>query len=361
MTLIPRHRSWDWNAPSTRPPRGRAFALVRRGVRHGTIRPAGSSTRVADPLAAWAASRPVLLPGALSPLEPFAAAIRRSRGLFGRAREGTIDFQREVWQRLRGNDAWEAAGAAVDLFDDREIEKVFADERRNGRWAGRDLWAKLSWISRDPRDESVRIRFSFGSEFHEDWHRDPARARAADRLAAAVFPECALLAENVPLDELLTRLVGRAVRLSERIAFANAPGGGAPFHHDHEPGQRGVVFGQLAGRTAWLALPKRELAELLPPLARGRTADAVRTPARALRALDRHDVPGLDALLNASPRLTGTLVRHGALHVLSAGDVLLLPSHGPDDVAWHSVFALGARPSLGHSYGIFAARRDTTR
>jgi len=354
MTLSASHRSWRWDPPPRRGARG-ALALRRRGVHHGWIRAAGRTPHAVDPREAWIASRPVLLPGALSPLAPFAPAIRRSRALFERARQGRIDFQREVWKRLGGDGAWEPAGAAVDLFDDREIEKVFADERR-GRTGARDLWAKLSWISRDRRDESVRIRFSFGSEFHQDWHRDPARARAADRLAADVFPECALIAENRALDALLRRLNGRAVRLSERIAFANAPGGGAPFHHDHEPGQRGVVFGQLAGRTAWLALPKRELAEAVSALARGRAAASARTPARALRALDRHDVPGLDALLNATPRLTGELVRRGALHVLSPGDVLLLPSHGPDDVAWHSVFALGDRPSLGHSYGIFAAR-----
>jgi hypothetical protein len=49
-------------------------------------------------------------------------------------------------------------------------------------------------------------------------------------------------------------------------------------------------------------------------------------------------------------------VERGALSILAAGDILLLPSPGPDDAAWHSVFALGSRPSLAHSYGIFAAR-----
>ncbi|MBZ0266675.1 hypothetical protein K8I85_00830, partial [bacterium] len=252
--------------------------------------------------------------------------------------------------------AWEPAGAAVDLFDDREIEKVFAEERRPRGVGGREVWAKLSWISRDERDESIRIRFSFGSEFAQEWHTDPSRARAADRFAEAVFPECAAITGHAALGQLLRKLNGRAVRLSERIAFANAPGGGAPFHHDHEPGQLGVVFSQLAGRTAWLAIPKRELADVVSATARGSAASLVRTPVRALRALDRHDRPDLDRLLNATPRLTRALVERGALFVLSAGDILLLPSHGPDDVAWHSVFALGDRASLGHSYGIFAAR-----
>jgi hypothetical protein len=46
------------------------------------------------------------------------------------------------------------------------------------------------------------------------------------------------------------------------------------------------------------------------------------------------------------------------LFVLEAGDCILLPSHGPDDVAWHSVVALGAKPSLAHSYGIFRRSDD---
>jgi hypothetical protein len=42
--------------------------------------------------------------------------------------------------------------------------------------------------------------------------------------------------------------------------------------------------------------------------------------------------------------------------VLRAGDSILLPSHGPDDVCWHAVFALGAQASLAHSYGVFPLR-----
>jgi hypothetical protein len=47
------------------------------------------------------------------------------------------------------------------------------------------------------------------------------------------------------------------------------------------------------------------------------------------------------------------LSAHGAVYVLEAGDSILLPSQAFDDCAWHSVIALGDRPSLAHSYGIF--------
>jgi len=159
---------------------------------------------------------------------------------------------------------------------------------------------------------------------------------------------------------MLERWTGRPVRLSERIVFSNAPGGGATFHHDAEPDQLGVAYAQLTGRTAWLALPKRALAAEVARLARGSALESpAGTPARALRALDREDLPELDRLLNRSPRLTRRLVERGSLIVLSAGDVLLLPSHGPDEAAWHSVFALGVTPSVAHSYGVFAYRRST--
>jgi hypothetical protein len=210
----------------------------------------------------------------------------------------------------------------------------------------------------------MRIRFSFGGERLDDWRSDPERALAADELAEAVFPECRLLTAHRAVASRLRSWTGAPVRFSERIVFSNAPGGGAVFHHDAEDGQLGVAYAQLAGRTAWLALSKRALAEEIA----ARPRSARRSPARpdgtragraraaaVLRRLESHD-PAMDRLLNRTPAFTGRLIERGALYVLRAGDVLLLPSHGPDEAAWHSVFALGRRPSLAHSHGLFRAR-----
>jgi hypothetical protein len=322
---------------------------VRRGVHHGYLSHGGSRARPPDAETAsvqWAAAEPIYWPRLLDVGEPaMRSAIRRTLHSFERVRGSrAFDFQEEVWRRLSGRRGFAAAGSSVDLGDEREIEKVHVD-----RGADRDLWAKLSWISLDPRDGSLRIRFSFGSERLGDWQRDDSRAESADRLADAVFPECGLLTRNLPLRRTLAKLVGERTRLSERIVFSNAPGGGAVFHHDGEPRQRGVVFGQLAGRTAWLALPKRRLAAEVAKL-------AGLTPAAAMKALDRGDSPRLERLMNHSRRLTKALVAAGDCRVLGPGDVLVLPSHGPDDVAWHSVFGLGERPSLAHSYGLFVTR-----
>jgi hypothetical protein len=298
----------------------------------------------------------VFLPGALrGSVRRLAPAIRSTRGMFERLRHGA-SFQDETWKRL-ARSHFRPAGVTVDLGDEREIEKVFADAVRGHRAVARDLYAKLSWIAHDRRDASMRIRFSFGSEALLDWQSETRRAPWADAFAAALFPECAAIERNAPLVALIERLVGCRVRLSERIVYSNAPGGGATFHHDDEPRQLGVVYGQLAGETAWLALSKRELAEHVTAIASSRPLlRKLSTPARVLRALDREHDPALGRLLNATPAFTRRLAQSGALIHLRPGDALLLPAHGPDDVCWHSVFALGTRASLAHSYGIFARR-----
>ena len=303
----------------------------------------------------WARARPVPLPGSLSEsLARLRPEVRRSLALFERLRAGR-SFQDEVWSRLRDGSAFAPAGVTVNLGDPREIEKVFANARRGERVAARDLYAKLSWISHDERDPSLRIRFSFGSEDLLEWQGETRRAPWADRFAEALFPECAAISANGPLVGLVERLAGRRVRFSERIVYSNAPGGGASFHADLEPRQLGVVYGQLAGATAWLALPERELADSVALWARRRGWRP--SARRALRGLDRDRNPKLARLLDSTPAFTGALAQRGALLVLRAGDALLLPSPGPERIAWHSVFALGSSPSLAHSYAIFARRR----
>jgi hypothetical protein len=330
--------------------------LERRGTRHGRlISPPRVTPSSAERAQRWAADEPVFLPGILRPQRQ-APALRASLALFERLRAGA-NFQSEVRRRLRGKRAFSPSGALVDPSDAREIEKVFVDGMSGRRFVARGLYAKLSWIAHDERDLSLRIRFSFGSENARAWQKETRRAPWADRYAEAVFPECAVQAENMRLVRTIESLVGRAVRFSERIVYNNAPRGGAIFHHDCEPFQHGVVFGQLAGETAWLALGKRALArhiaDFAPTPSLRRLAGTHR---RALKALDDED-PRLARLLNDTPAFTQHLVAAGALFHLRPGDALLLPNHGWNDTCWHAVFALGRRASLAHSYGIFARRR----
>jgi hypothetical protein len=331
--------------------------LRRRGVEHGAFVPAPPPSSVKDARERFAADRPVLLEGALL---PFSEEVRRAAAeasrFFSAARRGggVADFVRA---RLADRRDFDLVGSSTDAFDAREIEKFYVHERAGGRRVAKDLYAKLSWISENEDDGSLRVRFSFGSETLGDWTRDRRRATAADRFAEVVFPEGRALARNAAIRRFVEACVKTEVRFSERIVYSNAPNGGAEFHHDAEPRQLGVLYGQFRGETAWLALPKRELAEALASFgAKGRLRAALATPKAALRALDDQNDAALRRLLDATPRFTRALVERGALIRLRAGDALLLPSSGFDACCWHAVFALGAAPSLAHSYGIFALK-----
>lgn len=291
---------------------------------------------------------PTHLPGILNErLETHRADVRRTLGLLEEIRRGAT-LAPHIHRRLQIQRRFQAAGTSVDLGEPREIEKVHADaltSQCRRRLVG-DLYAKLSWVSTDRRDPSLRIRFSFGSERLRDWMKNPRRAVWADRYAQAVFPECAVLAENRPLLRWLRRRIGGGFRLSERIVYSNAPGGGAVFHHDAEPHQVGVIYGQLAGETLWLALPKRRLAQILAP-------KLGREPTQILHDLDGHGDRRLERALNESPQLVGELVAGGWCYRLRAGDAIHLPSPTEHDVAWHSVFGIGNTPSLALSFAIF--------
>lgn len=331
--------------------RGRdVWPLRRRGCDHGFVVPLRRPTPDAAEIAArWRTAEPVHLPGLLAPrLPPFAPAIAATLAMFARLRRGGALLP-ELQRRLRDRDdfAYTGSGGGDDA---REIERLHVDAVRGDASVAEDLWAMLAWIaSPGQRDVSLRLRFSFGPDSVEErLQADEALADWAAHFAEAAFPEGAAIVGSVELQSLLRQLLRRPFRLSERIVYNNAPGGGAMFHHDAETSQLGVVFSQLQGHTAWLAIGKRRLARLLVHVGAARTATA------AMARLDRDDDAALARLLNHDAGFTAQLAARGALFVLQAGDCMLLPSHGTDDVAWHSVFALGERPSLAHSYGIFA-------
>lgn len=341
-----------------------AAALTRRGRLVWPLRRRGAElgfavevSRCWPTLAAaqrrWRDASPLFLPAALGDApERFAAPIAGCLRMFDRLRRGGR-FLDELERRLHADDDLRYAGSTVDRADRREIERVFVDAEPGGERVASDLWAKLTWIADDEHDRSLRIRFSAGKEQLAEWMAaTDLTAGWVDQFAARAFPECEAILRCARLRTLLDRVLCRPHRLSERILYNNAPNGGAVFHHDAEPGQLGVCFSQLQGHTAWLALKKRTLASLLvrSGFARGQR--------QAMHALDAADDQKLWHRLNRDAEFTAQLAAHGALFVLGPGDCIVLPSHGIDDVAWHSVLALGTRPSLAHSYGLFPARAD---
>lgn len=302
----------------------------------------------------WRDGEPVFLPGVLGDApRRFAMRIDATLRMFDRLREhgggdptGEV-FLDELSARLADDPDLVYAGSTVDRDDPREVERVFVNAEPNGELVAEDIWAKLAWIAHDERESSLRIRFSNGLDQLEQWMTTgDLVASWVDQFAQRAFPECDAVLRCAALRERLDALLDRPHRLSERIVYNNAPDGGAAFHHDAEPGQLGVVFSQLEGHTAWFSLSKRRLAALLERHGYGRRSDA-------MRALDDNCDARLLDVCNRDEAFARLLAAHGALFVLRAGDSILLPSHGIDDVAWHSVLALGDRPSLAHSYGLF--------
>lgn len=335
--------------------RGRSvWPLHRRGADLGhAVEVTRTPPTPAAAAAAWRAGEAVFLPGILGDApQRYAPAIRSCLRMFDRLREGGR-FVDELERRLADDPDLRYAGSTVDRSDPREVERVFVDAEPAGQRVAQDLWAKLAWIANDENDRSLRIRFSAGLEQIEEWMQaTDLTAGWVDQFAQRAFPECHAILTCRALRRQLDALLQRPHRLSERILYNNAPGGGAVFHHDAEPGQLGVCFSQLAGHTAWLAIGKRRLADLLV------RAGALRSVRAAMAALDQNDDRELWRRLNRDAAFTAVLAAHGALFVLHAGDCILLPSHGIDDVAWHSVIALGDRPSLAHSYGLFPRHPD---
>jgi hypothetical protein len=354
-------RPWHLLPPGQTPPRSAlALRLVRRGVDHGTVILGEVEPKPPeDPDAAFAADEPVLIPGVLGEaLDAAEEQILATWNAFDGFRAGARLLE-EVEPRLEDAAPFVYAGSSFDLDEPREIEKVFVDvpavDTSNGRRV-RDLWAKLSWIADDETDTSMRIRMSFGHEATRDWLEPDVRAAWAAALTARLFPETRLVTENEVVAGFLGDVLDAPHRLGECIVYSNAPGGGAVFHHDADPGQRGVAFAQLLGATVWLACPRTELAGHAASV--GAAAGSLDEISAVEAALDDPDDRAIYELLNATPELTAQLAERGRLFVLRPGDVLILPSHSPTECAWHSVFGVGKQPSLGLSFGIFDAIPD---
>jgi len=357
---------------AARPRAKGAVAIDRRGVRFGKI----VEEPAAEPLARaavlrkrWRAALPITLPSLLAAdVRAARREIARSLDLLDAIRDGGdfLDLLRARPFAARLAPDFVAAGASQDLLDEREIGKAHFDATSAGRIVGRDLFVKANWLSMYPGDGSIRLRFSFGSERLHDWSRDRRRSALAAELAERVFPECRLVSRNARVASRLRAIVGRGVHFPERIVYSNSPHGGAVFHHDFVGARQcGVVFAQLAGKTLWLALPKKRLAEHLAAHVREhkpeRAARRLASDPRALMDyLEESDPRLVSGTLDADPRFFRRLVGAGHGRLLRPGDVLLLPSHSIDSVAWHSIFCVGTDRSLALSFAMRAGAAAPT-
>src|SRR3569833_972255 len=343
---------------------GRATLLRRRGAALAWV---AERQRPAPPDAlqlrsAWLAARPLLLPGfAAAEGEQQAEHIRAALALYEAVLDG--DSAAECFEQplyaVRLAPRFEMLAASEEEGDPQEIETIEFDAVEDDEPVAENLWVKLSWLSFEDNDASLRFRFSFGLAGYEDVAADVPRQQAAAELAEALFPDSAVVSANAGLAALLGAAVG-AERLGyvERIIYFNAPDGGAQFHQDVERGHLGVVFAQLHGGTGWLSLPKEMLMDEIQGFLANAGIDAAlrflfpncaaRTRLFALGAerdrlattQDEGDDDGLETLINRCPAFTRQLIEHGHCYLLQPGDFILLPQHEAARCAWHSVFCL---------------------
>lgn len=351
--------------------------LRRRGVEHGTLAvleplgllPPRARRRRREVVAAqrWRAAQPLFLPQAAVPRPGLAA-------LAGALRERLARGELAAWLEERGVSVLDPR---APLFDaERDLARaVVAPE------LGQDLWLKAGRLSTHAADRSLRLRVSFGREEDDDASQDEARHRAVARLGRDLLPGATDLLDAPELFPALSRTAERELYATQGIAYWNAPNGGARFHHDSfhgegAGGQRGVLYWQATGSTVWLALSIEDLAarvrELLGWLAEGELAwlraEIAPTAAELERLQDvaaRRDVLlhelarpacGILGPIVDGPVFTALLADAGHALLLEPGDALLLPNHGLDRTAMHSVFHAGGDVAYGLSFGLREAR-----
>lgn len=265
--------------------------------------------------------------------------------------------------------------------DERDIEKCFLRwESRTSRDAEPvdNLWLKTQRLSTHADDQSLRLAVAFGEEGAEDASRDHHRHRLVSQLAERLFPELIPLHQDHELRGLIGEWTRSRPIFTQTIAYWNAPNAGALFHHDafdepHSGRQRGVLYAQLTGATAWLALSISDLAErvlefvdLLEEGVFGELKDHLlgvdETKQRFMKIFAEREsleaelaLPGcgrLARLVNQGPEFTALLADAGHGFVVSEGDVIVLPNHGYVSTCMHSVFCASEEPAFSFSMAI---------
>ncbi len=347
-----------------------ASILHRRGVTHGQVsidepchRPGECIPSYDEIRKCWQTAFPVHLPGLLLPeVEKYASAIRDALHIMRRVRAGEscADILVEAPFLSRLEPDFDLL-SPVHTGDKQEVEKIVFDAVKSGELFAEDLWMKVSRLSFVDEDDSIRFRFSYGMEMFKNQEDDPLREGLAAELAARVFPECNIVCDSELLIEILKNTLNFSPVFVERIIYSNAPSGGAQFHQDVENDHFGIVYAQLYGITAWLALPRAVLLQHVQDYLRDDGSDifselrqTAQHEGHLVNLLESDDQGALEILLNATPAFTHRLIDAGYGLTLAPGDVLLLPQATNEHCCWHSVFCLDDAP--GHSLSFAMTR-----
>jgi len=318
----------------------------------------------------WGAASPIFLPGALTGARASLASAGLDK-LFDELH--TAGGIARFLERRRGRLGPEFAALPLPakVFDlERDIERVL----QPGHGDERELWLKTGRLSTFEGDRSLRLRISFGEEGDDDASSDEEAHRRVGQLAARLLPAARSLAGTPELSATLRALTGRKLFMTQHIAYWNAPEGGARFHHDafdEQPGsgQLGVVYAQLTGKTLWLALSIEDmhrrvrefigwleagdmpwLREALAPGWQAIVA-AVKRREPCLSELAKPDCGVFGAFIDGR-EFTAHLADAGHAVLLEPGDVLVLPNHGLQRTAMHSVFCASTRPGYALSVAL---------
>ncbi len=361
--------------------------LQRRGIWHGEwieLRadqaPGLSRPREALFDERWHRARPILLPGLLDHDAAWPAQAQERLALFEALQqpEGLAEF---IANRPTDDPPhWRATGP-LPLYDpSRDIACLGLESQ-----SGQDVWVKSGHLSTFDEDRSLRVRFSAGSEGKNDASRDLDAHRRVQSLAQQLLPETRTIESTPALLEPLEDWIDGPVFFTQHIGYWNAPGGGALMHHDgfREPiegGQRGVVYVQLAGRTAWVALSiedlSRRVIEFVEYMQEGELAWVredlfpdretfqwlERMVARFGRVRKELGKPGcgrLGPLVGRGPEFTSLLADAGHAFILEPGDSIVLPNQGLECTCMHSVFCASPEPTYGVSMAVREAQPTT--
>ncbi len=360
----------------------KVFLLFRRGYFHGRLAELSTTGMLATPRSGaqrgalarerWHAARPLVRPGGARSIQE-ALRGRDLDRLHARLfeRGGLPAFVRDRKQDLLPRFRAKPGGAT--LFDEeRDLARVEISVEKGPR----DLWIKAGRLSTSELDRSLRLRVSFGCEGNDDATQDEERLLTVAELARRLVPGAEGLEGLARVRAELETFVGSPIYFTQHIGYWNAPEGGAQFHHDsfdepEEGRQRGVLFAQLHGCTVWLALSIEDLAtrvrEFVQFIEHGEVPwirqelqswTEIRRLAKQRRKLlaelARPGCGELGPIVDRGPEFTCFLADAGHALVLRPGDVLLLPNHGLDRTAMHSVFAASEFPAYGLSVAIRA-------
>ena len=354
----------------------RVFWLSQRDSRLGWIGELRRPTPLGQDAArrVWRAAQPILLPGFVADAIPaHEHDIAQATSLMQAVLDGR-DCE-EILQHAPYSDRlaprFELLSSTYDEGDPQEIVKIEFDVVRDNEIIAENLWVKLSWLSYARTDASLRFRFSFGMENYENVAADPERQTYAAALTEAIFPESAVISANHHLKNFLSDLLRtRNLQYVERIVYFNAPEGGAQFHHDVERGHLGVVFAQLSGRSAWLALSTEQLLDAVHDFltqidaeklmektikskkARSKLISLAENRAALANYLHSRDNDPLEQLINRTPAFIRDLIERGHAYILHPGDIILLPQHDDAHCCWHAVYCLDDKPGEALSFAI---------